>query len=45
MLAIDSPGGLEEYYLELAKAFPPGTPLDRQVVAEIQQRFDTHPAS
>lgn len=44
MLAVDSPGGLEEYYIELARAFPPGTPLDRGVVADIQKRFDTHPA-
>ncbi|GGK29181.1 hypothetical protein GCM10008955_23730 [Deinococcus malanensis] len=45
LLAVDSPGGLEEYYTELARAFPPGTPLDRSVVAEIQKRFDTHPAT
>lgn len=44
LLAVDSPGGLEEYYVELARAFPPGTPFDRSVVAEIQKRFDTHPA-
>ncbi len=43
MLAIDTPGGLEGYYEELASAFPPGTPLDRQVVAGIQQRYDTRP--
>jgi mannose-6-phosphate isomerase-like protein (cupin superfamily) len=44
LLAIDTPGGLEAYYEELAAAFPPGTPLNRQVVAEIQQRYDTYPA-
>jgi mannose-6-phosphate isomerase-like protein (cupin superfamily) len=44
MLAIDLPGGLEPYYEELAAAFPPGTPLDCSIVAEIQQRYDTYPA-
>lgn len=44
MLALDSPGTLEGYYRDLAAAFPPGTPLDRHIVAEIQQRYDTRPA-
>lgn len=44
LLAIDSPGTLEGYYRDLAAAFPPGTPLDRGVVAGIQQRYDTRPA-
>jgi hypothetical protein len=44
MLAVDTPGTLEGYYRDLAAAFPPGTPLDRNVVAEIQQRYDTRPA-
>jgi mannose-6-phosphate isomerase-like protein (cupin superfamily) len=43
ILAIDTPGGLERYYEELAAAFPPGTPLNRDVVRQIQARYDTHP--
>lgn len=44
MLAIDTPGGLEPYYEELAAAFPESTPLDPQLIREIQQRYDTFPA-
>lgn len=45
MLAIDTPGGLEPYFEELARAFPEGTLLKREVVAEIQTRYDTFPAT
>ena len=44
MLAIDTPRTLEGYYRDLAAAFPPGTPLDRAKVSEIQQRYDAFPA-
>lgn len=40
---IDSPGGFEGYFRDLAEAFPSDTPVDRTVVAEIQSRYDTHP--
>lgn len=43
LLEIDSPGGFEGYFQELAQAFPGATPVDRRVVAEIQSRYDTHP--
>ena len=43
MLAIDTPGGLEPYYEELANAFPDGTPLNPQVIRNIQERYDTFP--
>jgi mannose-6-phosphate isomerase-like protein (cupin superfamily) len=45
LLAIDTPGGLEPYYEEIAQAFPDGTPPKRDVIAAIQARYDTHPAS
>lgn len=44
MLEIDSPGGFEGYFADLAAAFPAGTPVDRAIVAEIQRRYDTQPA-
>lgn len=43
MLAIDTPGGMEPYYEELAQAFAPGTAVDPQVIAAIQRRYDTYP--
>lgn len=43
MLAIDTPGGLEPYYEELAAALQSATTVDRQAVARIQQRYDTFP--
>jgi hypothetical protein len=33
----------ENYYHDLAEAFPPGTPPDPSVIAEIQRRYDTFP--
>jgi mannose-6-phosphate isomerase-like protein (cupin superfamily) len=45
MLAIDTPGGLEPYYEELARAFPEGAQPRREVIAAIQSRYDTFPAS
>ena len=45
MLAIDTPGGLESYYEELAEALPAGKPPNPTVIAEIQSRYDTYPAS
>ena len=44
VLAIDTPGGLEPYYEDLASAFPERTPPNPQVIREIQQRYDTFPA-
>ena len=43
VLAIDTPGGLEPYYEELSAAFPPGAPINPQVIADIQRRYDTYP--
>jgi mannose-6-phosphate isomerase-like protein (cupin superfamily) len=43
ILQIDSPGEFERYYEELAEAFPSGTPLDRNVMRQIQARYDTYP--
>ncbi len=43
VLAIDTPGGLEPYYEELAAAFPPGAPIHPQVIVDIQRRYDTYP--
>jgi hypothetical protein len=44
MLAIDTPGGLEPYYEELARAFPEGSYPDQKTIAKIQSRYDTYPA-
>lgn len=44
ILEIDSPGGFEGYFEELAAAFPAGTVVDRAIVADIQSRYDTQPA-
>lgn len=43
-LEINVPGGFEVYYRELAEAFPAGTPLDADVVREIQRRHGIIPA-
>jgi hypothetical protein len=42
-LTIDTLGGFERYYEELAEAFPPGTPFNRDLVRQIQARYDTYP--
>jgi mannose-6-phosphate isomerase-like protein (cupin superfamily) len=43
MIAIDTPGGLEPYYEELADAFAPGSTPDAETIAAIQRRYDTYP--
>jgi mannose-6-phosphate isomerase-like protein (cupin superfamily) len=43
-LEINVPGGFENYYRELAEAFPPGSSLDPSRMYEIQQRHKTRPA-
>lgn len=45
MLAIDTPGGLEPYYEELAQVFPAGSAPNPAIIAEIQSRYDTYPAT
>ncbi|QNF33720.1 cupin domain-containing protein [Adhaeribacter swui] len=43
LLAIDTPGGFENYYDELETAFTDGKPLDPNTFREIQLKYDTYP--
>jgi mannose-6-phosphate isomerase-like protein (cupin superfamily) len=43
MLEIDTPGGFENYFKELAAAFPEGASITPWVVVAIQQKYDTYP--
>jgi len=43
MLEIDTPGGFEPYFEELAAAIPEGAPVDPAVVVAIQRKHDTFP--
>lgn len=43
MLEIDTPGGFEPYFEELAAATPEGAPVNPSVVVAIQRRYDTYP--
>ena len=42
ILQIDAPGGFENFYEELATAFPEGTPIVDLVLDAIQQKYDTY---
>lgn len=43
VLQVDSPRPLDDYFRELAAAFPPGEPVDPAEVADIMRRHDTTP--
>jgi quercetin dioxygenase-like cupin family protein len=43
LLAIDTPGGFENYYDEIKVAFEDGKPLDPNTFREIQLKYDTYP--
>lgn len=45
MLELDTPGGLDQYFRELATHFPPGVTVNRSLIPIIQQKYDTYPAS
>jgi mannose-6-phosphate isomerase-like protein (cupin superfamily) len=44
MLQIDSHGGREGMFKEMAAAFPPGSLLEPKLMLEILQKYDTRPA-
>lgn len=43
ILEFNVPGGCDRYYADLAVAFPPGTPIQPEVVREIMSRHDITP--
>jgi hypothetical protein len=43
MLEINAPGGFDAYYAELARAFPPGAPLDLDALRTLQRRHGIVP--
>lgn len=43
MVQFTTPGGFERYLAELTEAFPEGTAIDPQAIAEIMARHDTRP--
>jgi hypothetical protein len=43
MLEIDTPGGFEPYFEELAAAIPEGASVNPSVVVAIQRKYDTYP--
>ncbi len=45
MLQVHTGGALEKMFEELARAFPPGTPIDRERLGEIMQRYDQSAAA
>ncbi len=45
MLQVHTGGALEKMFEELARAFPPGTPIDRERMGEIMHRYDQSPAA
>ena len=45
MLDVNSGGGLGKMLEELAQAFPPGTPIDRERWGGIESRYDVIPAA
>jgi len=44
MLQVHTGGALEKMFEELAQAFPPGTPIDRERMSAMMQRYDQSPA-
>ena len=44
MLQVHTGGSLERMFEELAQTFPAGTPIDRERMAAIMQRYDQRPA-
>ncbi len=45
MLQVHTGGALEKMFEELAQAFPPGTPIDRERMGAIMHRYDQSPAA
>lgn len=45
MLQVHTGGALERMFEELAQAFPPGTPMDRERMGAIMHRHDQSPAA
>lgn len=45
MLQVHTGGALEQMFEELARAFPPGTPIDRERMGAIMHRYDQIPAA
>ncbi len=45
MLQVHTGGALEKMFEELAQAFPPGTPIDRERLGAIMHRYDQSPAA
>lgn len=43
LLQVDTPMALDGYFRELTDAFPPGRPVDPDLVGEIMRRHDTIP--
>ena len=43
MLEINVPGGFDRYYAELARAFPPGAPIDPEALKEVQRQHGIVP--
>ncbi|MEI9933846.1 MAG: cupin domain-containing protein [Ferruginibacter sp.] len=43
LLAIDTPGGFENYYDDIQAAFGDGQALDPNIFREIQLKYDTYP--
>ncbi len=43
LLAIDTPGGFENYYDDLQTAFKDDKPLSANTFKEIQLKYDTYP--
>ena len=40
MMEIDTPGDFQDYFEELGKAFPLGSPITHERMAQIQQKYD-----
>ena len=45
MLQVHTGAALEQMFEELAQAFPPGTPIDRERMGAIMHRYDQIPAA
>jgi quercetin dioxygenase-like cupin family protein len=45
VLQVHTSGALEKMFEELAQAFPPGTPIDRDRMGTIMHRYDQSPAA
>lgn len=43
ILQVDTPMALDGYFRELTDAFPPGSPVDPELIGEIMRRHDTMP--